>query len=66
LNQVEAAAVKEPPAQRQIAPICFEVIAVGVLEVVVVIVLQTDLRFLWPWRSEGYYASQIVSATKEV
>ena len=40
LHEVQAALVQEPPAQTEISPVRFEIIAICLLEVVVVIVLQ--------------------------
>ena len=42
LDQVDATTVQQPPAQTQVPSICLEVIAVGLLEVVVVVVLEVD------------------------
>ena len=42
LDQVNATTVQQPPAQAQVPSIRFEVISVGLLEVIVVVVLEVD------------------------
>jgi hypothetical protein len=42
LNQLDAAPMQQPPAQAQIASVRLEVVAVGLLEIVIVVVLEVD------------------------
>jgi hypothetical protein len=58
--------VEEPPAEGEVPSIRLEVIAVCVLEVVIVVVLQADLRLLWSGCGEGDDAGEIVASSEEV
>lgn len=44
VNQLDTPPVQQPPAQTQVAPVGLEVVAVGLLEIVVVVVLEVDAR----------------------
>ena len=68
LHQVETALVQQPPAQTEVSPIRLEIISVGLIEVVVVIVLQiyAGLLVRWRWCSERHDRGEVVAAAKEV
>lgn len=60
--------MQQPPAQTQIASICLKVVTVGLLEVVVIIVLEVDTgrRVCWRGGRQGDDGGEVVATAKEI